>query len=114
MADFVLRHWTLVPAPGDQAPPHIHHRSDEGFIVTGGELEVLCGRERRVLAAGESLVVPAGTIHTFGTHGDRPTAMIAVLTPEIDELITALHEAGPGVGTDAVWTRYHASIAAPA
>lgn len=32
MADFVLREWNLAPYPGDQAPPHIHHRSDEAFI----------------------------------------------------------------------------------
>jgi mannose-6-phosphate isomerase-like protein (cupin superfamily) len=113
MADFVLRHWTLEPGTGDQAPPHIHHRSDEGFIVLRGELEVLSGRERQVLAAGQSLIVPAGTIHTFGPRGAAPVMMIGVLTPEIDELIAALHQASPGIGADAIWTRHHAAIAAP-
>jgi hypothetical protein len=52
VADFVLREWNLAPNPGDQAPPHIHHQSDEAFIVLGGQLEVLMGDERRVLHSG--------------------------------------------------------------
>jgi mannose-6-phosphate isomerase-like protein (cupin superfamily) len=111
VADFVLRHWDLAPYPGDQAPPHIHHRSDEAFIVLDGELEVLVGDERRVLTAGESATVPAGIVHTFGTHGQAGCRIIAVMTPEIDELIAALHDASPGAETDAVWARYNASVA---
>jgi mannose-6-phosphate isomerase-like protein (cupin superfamily) len=112
MADFVLREWALAPYPGDQAPPHIHHRSDEAFIVLAGELEVLIGDQRRILTAGQSAVVTAGTIHTFATRGEVVSRIIAVMTPEIDELITALHDAGPGA-SDEIWARYHASIAAP-
>ena len=54
----------------------------------------------------------AGTIHTFATRGEVVSRIIAVMTPEIDELITALHDAGPGA-SDEIWARYHASIAAP-
>lgn len=81
MADFVLREWNLAPYPGDQAPPHIHHQSDEAFIVLEGEPEVLVGEERRVLSAGQSALVPAGTVHTFATHGDAGSRIIAVMTP---------------------------------
>jgi quercetin dioxygenase-like cupin family protein len=112
MADFVLREWNLAPYPGDQAPPHIHHGSDEAFIVLGGELEVLIGDERRVLAAGESAVIPAGTVHTFATHGDAGSRIIAVMTPEIDQLISALHDSSQDVPSEAIWSRYNASIAA--
>ena len=113
MADFVLRDWTLAPYPGDQAPPHIHHRSDEAFIVLDGELEVLVGDERRVLTAGQSAVIPAGTVHTFATRGAAGTRVIAVMTPEIDELIQALHS-GSDESAAEIWARYHASVAAPA
>jgi quercetin dioxygenase-like cupin family protein len=112
MADFVLREWTLQPSPGDQAPAHIHHGSDEAFIVLDGELEVLVGAQRRVLAAGQWAVVPAGTVHTFATHGETPSRIIVVMTPEIDSLIAALHE--PGQDPAAVWARYNASLARPA
>ena len=110
MPDFVLREWNLAPYPGDQAPPHIHHRSDEAFIVLGGQLEVLVGDERRVLAAGQSAVIPAGTVHTFATHGAGSARVIAVMTPEIDELIQALHS-GSDEPAAAIWARYNASVA---
>lgn len=113
MADFVLREWNLAPYPGDQAPPHIRHRSDEAFIVLGGQLEVLIGGERRVLNTGESAVIPAGTVHTFATHGEAASRVIAVMTPEIDELIQALHSGSDEPGDD-IWARYHASVANPA
>jgi effector-binding domain-containing protein len=108
VADFVLREWNLAPYPGDQAPPHIHHRSDEAFIVPEGELEVLVGEERKVRAAGEFAVIPAGTVHTFATHGDAGCRVIAVMTPEIADLIQARHSGEPVAG---VWTRHHASLA---
>lgn len=111
MADFVLREWNLKPYPGDQAPPHIHYQSDEAFIVLDGELEVLVGDERRVLAAGESAVIPAGTVHTFATHGEAGSRIIAVMTPEIDELIAALHDVSPGTSPETIWARYNASLA---
>ena len=110
MADFVLREWNLAPYPGDQAPPHIHHQSDEAFIVLEGELEVLIGGERKVLSAGESALIPAGTVHTFATHGDAGSRVVAVMTPEIDELIQALHQGG---STAETWARYNASLAQP-
>lgn len=112
MADFVLREWNLAPNPGDQAPPHVHHQSDEAFIVLGGQLEVLMGDERRVLNAGESALIPAGTVHTFATHGSAASRVIAVMTPEIDELIQALHSGSDEPRAD-IWARYHACVANP-
>ena len=112
MADFVLREWNLAPYPGDQAPPHIHHRSDEAFIVLDGQLEVLVGNERRVLTAGQSVMIPAGTVHTFATRGAGGTRVVAVMTPEIDELIQALHS-GSDEPMTAIWARYNASVANP-
>jgi mannose-6-phosphate isomerase-like protein (cupin superfamily) len=49
MADFVVERWDLDPFPGDQAPPHVHHASDEAFGVVSGRLEVLVGEERKIL-----------------------------------------------------------------
>jgi len=111
MADFVIKECALQPYPGDQAPPHVHHGSDEAFYVLDGELEVLMGDERRRFTAGELAYVPAGTVHTFANPGAGPTRVLAVMTPEIDALITALHE--PEVDMSTVWARYNASLAQP-
>jgi quercetin dioxygenase-like cupin family protein len=106
--DFVIKEWNLAPYPGDQAPPHVHHRSDEAFYVLDGTLEVLTGDERRILSTGELAFVPAGTVHTFANRGPDASRILCVMTPEIDALIAALHS---GEGGDAVWARYNASVA---
>ena len=108
MADFVIKEWNLQPYPGDQAPPHVHHGSDEAFYVLDGTLEVLLGDERRTFGAGELAYVPAGTVHTFANRGPAAARVLAVMTPEIDALITALHE--PGADMDAIWASHNASV----
>ena len=76
-----------------------------------GLLDVDLGGERRRLAAGEYLVVPAGTAHTFATVGEAGAVVLAVMTPEIDQLVTALHEARTGEERDQVWGRYNSALA---
>lgn len=109
MTDFVIRQWDLAPYPGDQAPPHVHHGSDEAFFVLDGQLEVLQGEERRILAAGDLAFIAAGTVHTFANRGPGQARILVVMTPEIDALIAALHsgEEGPA---EAIWARYNASV----
>ena len=109
MGDFVIRRWDLDPYPGDQAPPHVHHASDEAFCVLDGRLEVLVGEERRVLGAGEHVLVPAGSVHTFATVGDEPVSVLAVMTEEVDALVTALHAAGTPGERDEAWARFRSA-----
>ena len=109
MPDFVIRRWDLMPYPGDQAPRHVHNSGDEAFCVFEGSLEVVLGKERRVLGPGDVAMVPAGTVHTFATHGDRVVRMIAVMSPEVDALVEALH-APSGDDAAEVWARYDSEI----
>lgn len=46
--------------PGGELPPHLHPRQEEHWSVVEGEVEVLVGREKRVLRAsdGEVPVMP--------------------------------------------------------
>ena len=110
MTDFVVRRWDLAPYPGDQAPPHVHHGSDEAFCVLDGRLEVLVGAERRVLKAGDFVVVPAGTTHTFATVGDDPASVLAVMTPEVDALVESLHAAASDEERAGLWARYRSAV----
>ena len=109
MNDFVIRRWDLAPYPGDQAPPHVHHRSDEAFCVLSGRLEVLVGDRRQVLEPGDYLTVAAGTTHTFATVGDAPVSVLAVMTEEIDALVAALHQVSTPAERDAVWARFRSA-----
>ncbi len=107
MADFVIRRWDLAHYDGDQAPAHVHHRSDEAFCVLRGRLEVLVGDERRIIGPGEHLTVPAGTTHTFATVDPDGADVLAVMTPEVDQLVAALHSAATEEERATVWARHH-------
>jgi quercetin dioxygenase-like cupin family protein len=111
VSDFVMRRWSLAHYPGDQAPPHRHHRSDEGFVVLRGRLEVLVGTERRILQQGDHVTIPAGTTHTFATIDPDGADIIAVMTPEVDQLVTALHSALTAEERAAAWERYSSALA---
>jgi mannose-6-phosphate isomerase-like protein (cupin superfamily) len=50
---------------GDSPPMHAHP-DDEVVEVTQGSVRFDIAGEQRVLRAGERLVIPAGTMHTFG------------------------------------------------
>jgi quercetin dioxygenase-like cupin family protein len=108
--DFVVRRWDLEPYPGDQAPPHVHHRSAEAFCVLRGRLEVLVGDTRRVLEQGDYVTVPAGTTHTFATVDTAGAQVLVVMTQEVDQLVQALHTAPTDEDRAAVWARYNSEI----
>ena len=111
MADFVIERWDLDPGPGDQAPAHVHHGSEEAFCVLSGQLDVRYGSETRRLKEGDHLVVPAGTVHTFATVGDQPARILVVMSPEIQALIAALHAASSPEERDAAWARHNSALA---
>jgi quercetin dioxygenase-like cupin family protein len=111
VTDFVLKRWHLEPFPGDQAPAHVHESSDEAFCVLAGTLEVLVGDERRQFRQGEYVEIPAGTVHTFATVGDEPVTMLAVMTVEIDALVTALHAAKDVSERSSAWGTFHSRLA---
>ncbi len=111
VVDLVNRRWKLVPFLGDQAPHLSMTLSDEAFCVVAGRLVVLLSTERRVLAAGEFVVVLAGTGHPFATVTDSPGTLVAVMTPGVDELVTALHQATNDHERPVAWMTSRARLA---
>ncbi len=93
------------PAPLPAGSASRPRQGDEGFVVLTGELDVTLGTEIRRLRAGEFIVVPAGTIHTFATVNDAPASVLVTMTPQIDALVRELHEV-PEDERAAVWARY--------
>ena len=52
--------------PVHHAPPaHVHPHAVERFTVVEGALRIRLGRRRLVLRAGESALVPPGTVHGY-------------------------------------------------
>jgi quercetin dioxygenase-like cupin family protein len=110
MADFVIRRWELAHYDGFQAPPHVHERGDEAFCVLRGRLRVLIGDAWTELGPGEHATVAAGTAHTFATADPSGADVLAVMTPEIDALVAALHTATTDTERAALWKRHHAHL----
>jgi mannose-6-phosphate isomerase-like protein (cupin superfamily) len=95
-ADLVLAEWTSPGGEGYIAPLHVHHKDDEAWYVLVGTLMVRVGGDDVVVAAGNAVIVPRGTPHTYWNPTDRPTRYLLVMTRRIHELIEALHAPGAG------------------
>ncbi len=94
---FVIADWT---DPGSHpgrpiAPLHLHRLDDEAWVVLEGRLGFRVGDEERVIAAGDSLLVPRGTPHSYWNPGTEPARYLLVMTPRIHRLIEALHAGHP-------------------
>ena len=65
-------------APGARSGRHTHP-GDEISYVAEGQVELLVdGQPPRVVKAGESFVIPAGTVHEAHNTTETPTKLIGV------------------------------------
>jgi mannose-6-phosphate isomerase-like protein (cupin superfamily) len=90
---FVIADWS---DPGTHpgrpiAGPHVHRADDEAWIVLEGRLGFRVGEEEREVLAGDSLLVPRGTPHSYWNPRAEPARYLLVMTPRIHHLIEALH-----------------------
>jgi quercetin dioxygenase-like cupin family protein len=68
-------------APEGHGPPlHVHHDEHEAFYVIAGVLEVQCGVERHIAAAGAFVFLPLGIPHTFRVI-TGPARMLTIAVP---------------------------------
>jgi len=74
----------FVVPPGPAMPPqHIHHKFEEVFIVTKGQLRFTSGTNHVDVTAGSCVIVPLGTAHTFSNPFDESATFITTLTPDL-------------------------------
>ena len=107
--DFVIQDWRLEPYEGDQAPVHVHHAGEEAFICLGGDLSVLIDGAPSPVPPGGFVVVPRGTPHTFASRGGAH--VLAVMSPEIADLVDGLHADLDDQQRAQLWERCHSSLA---
>ena len=68
--------------PGGSPPPaHFHPAQDERFTLVSGALRVKVDSEERVLAAGDVLDVPRGTVHQMWNPHDGAAVVRWETTP---------------------------------
>jgi quercetin dioxygenase-like cupin family protein len=71
-------------APGGGAPTH-SHPVEEVLTVLEGEAEMWLDDQRKIVSAGQSLIVPAGRMHGFRNSGTTTLHIHAVLASPIFE-----------------------------
>lgn len=77
--------------PGLEAPLHVHHAEDEGFLILEGELEFEVGDETITAAAGSFLLGPKDVPHRFRVTSPDGAKMLWVMTPAgFENLVAAL------------------------
>jgi quercetin dioxygenase-like cupin family protein len=80
---FAMRRFTL--DPGASVPKHTNAVEHEQYVLSG-EYVVGIGDEERRVSAGDSIFVPAGTVHWYRNEGSEPGAFICVV-PNGDDAI---------------------------
>jgi len=91
---FVIADWTDQGSTSRERPIaglHLHRSDDEAWYVLSGRLGFRVGDEEREVGAGESILVPRGTPHSYWNAIPDPTHYLLVMTPRIHQLIEALH-----------------------
>ena len=80
-------------APGHGAPTH-WHPVEEVLTVRDGEAEMWMDEQRAIVAAGQSLIVPAGRRHGFRNSGTTTLHIHAVLaSPAFEAMMEGAVEA---------------------
>ncbi|MFM2304736.1 MAG: hypothetical protein RLZZ135_2148 [Cyanobacteriota bacterium] len=87
--------------PGTQTPLHRHTRYSEQLYTLEGEFTVWAGKDKVVLAAGESFLIAPGIPHVVGVLGDKPARGLVVAAPSaFARLIAATGTVGEQEATD--------------
>jgi len=100
----------VTPA-GQGAPPHIHRRELETFIVLEGEYEFQCGDRKFKATKGAIVVLPREVPHAFKNTGNTIGKTLVVLVPggmeKVFEDISAMPPGPPDIGkVNAITTKY--------
>jgi quercetin dioxygenase-like cupin family protein len=75
--NFELRKFRI--RPGGSIPKHYHHDIEHEQYVLAGDYEVGIGEEVHRLKAGDSLYIPAGTVHWYINGGKKDAEFLCIV-----------------------------------
>jgi quercetin dioxygenase-like cupin family protein len=81
--EVVIAEVTLEPG-GSVAAMHVHPNQTETFRIVDGAVGFRVGRGRRIAATGETVVVEAGTAHTFWNAGEGQARFLCEVRPALN------------------------------
>lgn len=73
---------------GFSNPRHAHALCEEALYLLRGRLEHTAGAEKVVLAAGDTLVIPAGVFHNATALGDEDADMVIAYSSGVRDFVT--------------------------
>lgn len=79
----LLEMWIEAEPTTAHPPLHAHTRQEERFEVIEGEVTLVLDGRHSTVNAGESMVIPAGTAHTWWNAGTSRLVMRAELEPAL-------------------------------
>lgn len=80
----VLELEMFFPPTTEDVPRHVHPQQAETYEVIEGVFNVLVGSEWHELGPGQSVTVPAGSVHTFRVVGEGPARVRNLHAPALD------------------------------
>jgi len=80
---FAIRRFVL--EAGGEVPKHTNEVEHEQYVLAGA-YTVGIGDETYEVEAGDSLLIPAGTVHWYRNDGDEPGAFICAVPNGDDEI----------------------------
>ncbi len=72
----------ITVAPGGVVAPHTHPGIEMGYVQEGQAVMSVAGQPDRQLKAGDSYLVPAGTVHSAKNTGTTPIKIIGTFVVE--------------------------------
>ena len=69
-------------APGAKAGRHTHPGDEISYVIEGEATLLVDGQPPRQVKAGESFVIPAGTVHDAHNNGSTPIKLVGVYVVE--------------------------------
>src|SRR5215203_4114138 len=74
---------TYNPPTGVAEPEHVHPFQESGAEVLSGSLRFRIGGEERLVKAGESITIPANTLHFFWNDGEQEAHTVQWFRPAL-------------------------------
>jgi quercetin dioxygenase-like cupin family protein len=71
----------FVAPPGAGAPPHLHEREDEVFLIQSGTLRILANNQWQEVGPGDVVFAPRRQPHAYHNHGPAACRFWLMVSP---------------------------------
>lgn len=75
---------------GDSPPLHLHVDEDEVFHLLEGELRFSMDGQERTVTAGDTVIAPRGTPHTYRVESDRARWLIITAHRQFEDFVRTM------------------------